>query len=87
MTYLKNLSNRIEDKINVYLNNQTLDNLFAIENLIEIYSDVHKDEYGFRPREELGYFRSKYNYTKLAQEVLNNFNKYYSQYIEYLTKQ
>ena len=54
--------------------NPTKNGLEVVESMIDFYSDIYKDENGFRPRRDIGEFRDMYSEPVKAmfQEFLDN---------------
>ena len=50
----------IIDEINELNANPCYETLGKVESMIDFYSDIYKDENGFRPRADIGFFRSLY---------------------------
>lgn len=61
----------------------SFENLGKVESMIDFYSDVYKDEYYIRPRNDIGYFRSLYN-----DKVKDLFEKWdglsYDEHLKYM---
>ena len=55
--YKEKIINTIKTELNVTPSYETLG---KVESMIDFYSDVYKDENGFRPRADIGFFRSLY---------------------------
>lgn len=52
---LKDIELKIIEAVTELNSNPTIKNYIKFEHLLDLYSDVHKDEYGFRP--SIGGFR------------------------------
>lgn len=67
------LREKIIEGINELNANPSFETLANVESMIDSYSDWYKDDYGFRPRSDIGYFRSLYN--EEAKKVAEEFEK------------
>lgn len=55
--YREKIIQTIENELNATPSYETLG---KVESMIDFYSDIYKDENGFRPRADIGFFRSLY---------------------------
>ena len=58
---LQEIRQSIIEEISELNANPSFENLGKVEASIDFYSDVYKDEYYVRPRNDIGYFRSLYS--------------------------